>query len=141
MKTPVKNDVEKILLRKKANDKIDEAINTGKKHNTDPFEIVLLDKVMRPYALALIDERFRPDADAVAAREAVCAFAANLLSEFLIQIAERDDIEEAVTQANNMMAAFSEHFGFCMQVNYGLTHAVARGSVVMQGGSDDQDPN
>jgi hypothetical protein len=141
MKAPAKDDVQKILLRKKANDKIDEAVNTGKKHGADPFEVVLLDKVMRPYALALIDERFRPDADAVSARDAVCSFAANFLSEFLIQIAERDDLDEAVTQANNMMTTFSEHFGFCMQVNYGLTGAVARGSVVVQGGDNDQNQN
>lgn len=129
MKSPDPHLVEKVRLRQRANLRIDEAIKTGKKHGADPFDIEMLDKVMRPFSMTLIEERYRPGSDPNLIRDAVCSFAANMVNEMLMQIAERDDPEEAVKQSRIMLGLFADFFTQCMQVNYTLTAEQVRGMV------------
>lgn len=129
MKSPDPSFAERAKLCSRANDRIDEAVKTGKKHGSHPFEIDLLDKVMRPFSLALIRERYRPDSDPNETREIVAQFAANFVSEMINNIAEKDDPEEAVKQARIMLTMFADDLAMCLQVNYGLTPDQARGRV------------
>lgn len=129
MKAPDPHIVEKVNARTKANARIDEAIKTGKRHSADPFDIDMLDKVMRPFSMVLIEERYRPDSDPNIIRDAVCSFTANMANEMIMQVAERDDPAEAVKQARVMLGLFSDFLTQCLQVNYGLTAAQVRGMV------------
>lgn len=121
MKTPSKDEVAAIVLRKRINDKIDQAIATGKRHRQSEFEIDLLDKVFRPFCHLLHAEKDNPVADSNEVRDSVAAFAANLLIEMLVNIAERDDGDEAINQGNIMLRQLVEHFNSGVMVNYGLT--------------------
>lgn len=129
MKNPELRLVEKTNARMRCNRRIDEAIQTGKKHGGTKFEIALLDTVMRPYVLALVDERFRLNPDPNDARETVSNFAANIVSEFIVNIAERDDPAEAIKQSRIMIGQLMDALATCLQVNYGLTEQQARDTV------------
>jgi hypothetical protein len=129
MKSPDNRTVEKVKLRMRANARIEEALRTGRKHNADWLELELLDKVMRPFSLALTEERYRQGSDANEMRQIVAQYAANMLVEAILQIAERDQPEEAIKWARIMLGELADNLATCMQVNYGLTPGEARANV------------
>lgn len=129
MKSPDPHLVEKVRLRTRANQRIDEAVKTGKKHDAAWLETELLDKVMRPFSILLIEERYREGSDPNEMHEIVAQYAANMVTEAILQIAERDDPEKAVHWARVMLTNFADDLAMCLQVNYGLTPAAARGMV------------
>lgn len=129
MKAPDATLVEKVRLRAASNARIDEAIKTGRKHDAAWAEVELLDKVMRPFSLIVIEDRYREGSDPNEMKEIVALFAANFAMEFIKNVAEKDDVEEAIRQTQSMMAMFADNLATCLQVNYNLTPTQARVNV------------
>jgi hypothetical protein len=118
MKSPNKDQIQQILERKKVNDKIDLTVATAKKHNQPRFDIKMLDEVFRPYCHALEYEQTH-GGDSTDILDSVASIMANMGTEFIARIVERDDPHTAFDFAQLITNKVAEYMSRGVMLNYG----------------------
>lgn len=127
MKAPANDQVQTILRRKRINDKVDQAVETGKRHKQPRFDIAVLDKVFRPFCHELDAERYG-GGDSEEVLDATCAVVANMVVEFVCNVVPTGDAvqsREAFDTGDRMIGKVAEYLSRGLMINYGQDHLTA----------------
>lgn len=95
---------------------VDKAIALGRDQGLPELDVSLIDRVFRPACHVLLDAQ-EAGATTEEVRDAIALLAANLISETILRMIERGDVEGAMMLAQDMVNDMANHLGQALVQN------------------------